>query len=373
MKKSILGIDIGTTKVKFGIIKDGDILLERFFILPIIEKKEVEQDILWKKIIYLLDEIFYFSKKKNIEIEKIGITSQAQTFITIDKNYNFLTNFILWNDIRAKKEGDILNKEFPNFYKFSGLHKFIPELMVCKVLYLKRNFPKIYKSIYKFLLLNEWLIFKLTGKFFGDDINFGMSGFYNIREKRFNKEILEFLSIEKDSFSEIYPCGKHFSFLKEDFIKKFNLKNKVKVYSCGNDQTVCAIGSGIDKNSCVINLGTAFVFYILIDEFPEKIEKNQICGIFPFGNYFLLKVNGDFGNYVKKGICKQEILKYFKKNFKIIEKIKKIENFYISGGYGKRFLKFIEENFKKNIFYIGANTSFKGIEKIIGEENEILG
>lgn len=368
----ILTIDLGTTRIKSGIIKNGKIIYKKFFKFPVIgigKRKEVEEKILWYKIKSLLKDMINFSKK----IEFIGITSQAQTFITIDNNYNFLTNFILWNDKRAEEEKDILNREFPDFYKSSGLPEFIPELMVCKVLYLKRNLPEVYKNIYKFLLLNEWLIFKLTGEFFGDENNFGMSGFYDIKEKRFIKEILNFLSIDEDKFCKIYPTGNHFSFLKDDLMEELNLKNNIKVYSCGNDQTCCAIGSKIDKNSCVINLGTAFVFYILIDRLPEKIEKTQICGIFPFGNYFLLNVDGDFGNYVKKGIDKEEILRYFRKNFEIIEKIKKIENFYISGGYGKRFLNFIKENFKKKFFYAGENPSFKGIEKIIGGKNGILG
>jgi len=370
-----IGIDIGTTRVKAGIVKDGKIIFKKFFKFPVIDidgKKEVNEKELWKKMKRILKKNFEFTEKNKIEIESIGITSQAQTFITIDRNYNFLTDFILWNDRRAERESEILNEKFSSFYNFSGLPYFIPELMVCKVLYLKRNFPEIFKDTYKFLLINEWLIFKLTGNFYGDDVNFGMSGFFDIKKKELNQEILEFLNLKKENFSEIYPSGKFFSFLKEDICEEFKIRNKIRVYSCGNDQTTSAIGAGIDKNTCFINLGTAFVFYIIVEEIPEKIENIQMCGIFPFGNYFLLSCDGDFGNYVKnlKNLRDNEkVYFYFKKNFDIIEKYFKGDKFLISGGYAKRFLNYLKKNFKLNLIYSGENTGFKGIEKIIGGQN----
>ncbi len=375
-----IAIDIGTTRVKLGIIEDGKIIFKKFFKFPVIEidrKKEVKEKNLWRKMKNTLKEIFEFAKEENIEIGNIGITSQAQTFITIDKDYNFLTNFILWNDRRAEEEVEILNKEFPKFYSFSGMAQFIPELMVCKVFYLKRNFPEIFKNVYKFLLINEWLIFKLTGDFYGDDVNFGMTGFYDIKIKRFNENLLGFLNLKEENFCKIYPAGKNYSFLKDEICEEFGIKNKIKIYSCGNDQTTSAIGSGIDKNRCFINLGTAFVFYIILDEIPEKIEKTQICGIFPFGGYFLLSSDGDFGNYVKriKDLRKdRRVYEYFKRTFEIMKRYFKGDKFLVSGGYGKRFLNFIEENFRLKVIYSGENTGFKGIEKIIkGGQNGILG
>jgi sugar (pentulose or hexulose) kinase len=370
-----IGIDIGTTRVKGCIVKDGKIIFRKFFKFPVIDidgKKEVNEKELWKKMKRVLKKIFEFTEKNRIEIESIGITSQAQTFITIDRNYKFLTGFILWNDRRAEIESEILNEKFSSFYNFSGLPYFIPELMVCKVLYLKRNFPEIFKNTYKFLLINEWLIFKLTGNFYGDDVNFGMSGFFDIKKRELNQEILEFLNLKKENFSEIYPSGKFFSFLKEDICEEFKIRNKIRVSSCGNDQTTSAIGAGIDKNTCFINLGTAFVFYIIVEEIPEKIENIQMCGIFPFGNYFLLSCDGDFGNYVKnlKDLRGDEkVYFYFKKNFDIIEKYFKGDKFLISGGYAKRFLNYLKKNFKLNLIYSGENTGFKGIEKIIGGQN----
>jgi len=374
-----IGIDIGTTRVKAGIVKDGKIIFRKFFKFPVIDidgKKEVKEKLLWEKVKKILKEIFEFTEKNKIEIKNIGITSQAQTFITMDRNYNFLTDFILWNDRRAERESEILNKKFPSFYNFSGLPYFIPELMVCKVLYLKRNFPEIFKEIYKFLLINEWLIFKLTGNFYGDDVNFGMGGFLDIKKRELNQEILEFLNLKKENFSEIYPAGKYFSFLKEDICEEFNIRNKIRVYSCGNDQTTSAIGAGIDKNTCFINLGTAFVFYIIVEEIPEKIENTQMCGIFPLDGYFLLSCDGDFGNYVKnlKDLRRDEkVYLYFKKNFEVIKRYFKEGKFLISGGYAERFLNYLKKNFGLNLIYSGENTGFKGIEKIIGGQNGILG
>ena len=375
----IIGIDIGTTRVKVGIVKDGKVIFKKFFKFPVIDidgKREVSEKQLWYKMKRILKKIFEFIEKNKIEIESIGITSQAQTFITMDNNYKFLTNFILWNDRRAEKESEILNEKFPSFYNFSGLPYFFPELMICKVFYLKRNFPEIFKNTYKFLLINEWLVFKLTENFYGDFVNFGMSGFFDIKRKEFNQNLLKFLNLKRENFSEIYPAGKHFSFLKEDICEEFKIKNKIKVYSCGNDQTTSAIGAGIDKNSCFINLGTAFVFYIIVEEIPKRIENIQMCGVFPFGNYFLLSSDGDFGNYVKnlKDAEKDEkVYFYFKKNFEILKRYFKGERFLISGGYAKRFLNYLKKNFNLNLIYSGENTSFKGIEKIIGGKYGILG
>ncbi|MEG2020341.1 MAG: FGGY family carbohydrate kinase, partial [Oscillospiraceae bacterium] len=77
----------------------------------------------------------------NIKISAIGITTQGESFVALDKNGEPLDNFIVWLDSRAENEANQLLKQFSEqrFYEETGLPAITSALPLAKLLWLKNN------------------------------------------------------------------------------------------------------------------------------------------------------------------------------------------------------------------------------------------
>ena len=51
------------------------------------------------------------------------------------------------------------------FYAATGIPEINGYCPVSKLLWIKRNLPEVYNSTYKFLLLEDYLVMKLTGRY----------------------------------------------------------------------------------------------------------------------------------------------------------------------------------------------------------------
>lgn len=74
-------------------------------------------------------------------------------------------NIILWMDHRAKTEADIINKTQHPVLKYVGGNVSL-EMMIPKILWLKRNCTEYWERIAHFFLLPDFLTWRATGEFY---------------------------------------------------------------------------------------------------------------------------------------------------------------------------------------------------------------
>jgi sugar (pentulose or hexulose) kinase len=152
-------------------------------------------------------------------------------------------------------------------------------------------------DVWKFALLNEFIIFTLTGHVYGDTTNQGMSGFFHIARRCWSQEALHYAGIEPGQLADVAPAARLARPLSPTWQARLEL-DAVNVYSCGNDQSCSAAGAGLTSAGDILcNFGTAMVVYALKDELPATLLDKQIAGISPYtGRYFLLGLESECGN-----------------------------------------------------------------------------
>lgn len=156
----LLGIEIGTTRVKTGIYDlDGNQLIEESCSHSVIYDKKsgaAESPVLnW-----------WFSLKKTIrktlskidpaELKAICVGSHGPTLVALDKKFNPVGNSILWMDRRGSNEAEFLSKKLG--VKSNDLAWFVPRAM-----YLKNNNPESFKKVRHFVQPLDYINCKLTG------------------------------------------------------------------------------------------------------------------------------------------------------------------------------------------------------------------
>ena len=128
-----------------------------------------------------------------------------------------------------------------------------------------------------------------------------MGGVFDICKKHLNQKALDILELTQDNFPEIKEAAGISYKLTHEMRHELGLKKELLVYFCGNDQSASAVGAGLEADGDIsANFGTAMVLYTIIKEPLNSIKENQIIGICPLNDYFLISLDSQFGNLVDK-------------------------------------------------------------------------
>lgn len=301
----ILALDMGTTGFKSSLVSEDGIfadtvLTEKYLICRKNGKITFPADEYFNMAVRLLKRSCACASEKKLRIDSIGITSQAQTYVPVGKDGKAVSDAVIWLDGRAESEADEVAAGIADFPSHSGFPEPSAQMFLPKIVHLKNKSPAVHSSVWKFLLLNEYIIFRLTGETYGDSSNQGMGGFFDISKNEISKAALSLAGIDADQLARPYPPSSFGRPLTSGISEMLGI-DKVKVYSCGNDQSCAAAGAGLSgENDILCNFGTAMVVYSLKKKQPLPVLGNQIVGISSLRNhYFLLGFESECGNILE--------------------------------------------------------------------------
>jgi len=196
-------LDIGTSDIKCACVdSDYKILSQHLRKFPIEQKQntfEVDFNHFFNTTNNLLKECLADPNLKRSTIEALLITSQAQTFTAVDADISPIYKGIVWLDERAEREAAYLKKKLPEFAQLAGFKRPLPSLYISKLLWLKQNQPAVFEKARAFPLINEYLVYRLTGKFYCDLTSFGMGGLYDFRQNAINTKLLQRVGLQGQS------------------------------------------------------------------------------------------------------------------------------------------------------------------------------
>ncbi|MGA3407038.1 MAG: FGGY-family carbohydrate kinase [Candidatus Bathyarchaeia archaeon] len=248
----ILTVDAGTTASKISLFKENGELAaistqEYSLVTPTSFSVEIEAETLWNAYRQGVFEVLKKSKINKDEIKAIGISAQGETFIPIDANGKPLRNAIVWLDNRAQEEADILSKEFDEggtSFKITGQVKIVPTWPASKILWIKRNEPDVFRKTSKYLLVEDYLIYRMTGKYVAEGSLLCSTMYWNINTRKWWDEMLERLEITPDQLPEIRESGEAVGELLTSTASELGLSSRTIVSTGALDQAAGATGVG---------------------------------------------------------------------------------------------------------------------------------
>ncbi|MBQ7108584.1 MAG: hypothetical protein IJN95_05785 [Clostridia bacterium] len=295
--KYLLGADIGTTSLKASVFDtDGNMIksVTKDYTL-IVSNDEVE----FPADDYLkLFEEAYAEVSEGLEVSAFAIDTQCETLIVTDENDKPLMNAIVWLDNRAAAEADKIKAHFgtEKVYNVTGQPEITATWPASKLLWIKENKPEIHKNIKKVFLLEDYLLYRLTGNFVTEKTLQSSTIYYDIKKDCWWDEMLEFIGVNPDWLPKLCNSAE----------KVGEYKGAAAVTSA-IDQIAGAIGAGITDTSVVSEMtGTTMVIFAPCNEVPA-FNPNSIvpCHKNYDGKYCLLSWTPTAGI----------ALKWFKNNF----------------------------------------------------------
>ena len=279
----LLGIDAGTTGLRAALFDErgNNVTTGRAeYSLPIFEANmaELDADEYWNACRKTVSEILSASKVDPVDIKSVAISSQGETFVPVDKEGEPLRRAIVWIDNRSRDESEIIKEQFSikEVFMITGQPEVVPTWPAAKILWLKRNEPKLFSKVHKYLLVEDFLVHKLTGFFATEYSLVSSTLMFNICRETWWEDMLKLIGINSDQLPELMPSGEAIGNVTERASRETGLSTKTIVSTGAFDQAAGAVGAGnIEPGIVTESTGAALALLATIEK-PLYDPRRQV-------------------------------------------------------------------------------------------------
>ena len=246
----LLGLDIGTTSVKAGIFDtEGKCLgfaRENYALeTPVIDHVELNAETYWVATCAAVRQALGAGHISGREIEGIGVSSQGETVIPVDDSGQPIHPALVWLDNRAQRESQQLNEQLGyDAYRHTGIPEVNPTWTACKLAWLRDNQPQIFRAAHKFLLVQDFIVHRLTAQFITEGAVACTTLLYDIVDHQWWPQALEAIGLEPERLPAISRPGAVAGALTPQAAEALTLPSGIPVVLGGMDQAVGAVGAG---------------------------------------------------------------------------------------------------------------------------------
>ena len=262
MKQDVLiGIDAGSTHLKAGIFDLSCNLIEIhhqrvhvYHSTPGCSEFDAEEIFLDLSII--LKKVMSSGKYNPLAI---GISSFGEAVVPIRADGSVLSRMITWYDMRG--QNDILNFAellgIENLYRKTGQYA-SGKFTLSKLLWMQRVQPRLLADTYKFLFMQDYLAYRLTGNIRTDYSLASRSMLCDIENLSWSSEIAEASSLPLSLFPEIIASGESAGAVSAEGSEATNIPEGIPVVFAGHDHASASVAADIQgRQIAVDSLGTS--------------------------------------------------------------------------------------------------------------------
>lgn len=242
-----MALDAGTTSVKTALFdatgrQVACSVCEYDLEKPSPDIVEVDPELYWRAACDGVRKVLLDSAVPPKDIAAIGVTSQGETLIVLGSDGTPLRKAIVWLDNRAQDEAREIEARFGRreVYRVTGQQEVVPAWTAAKILWLRKHEPEVFKRTKKFLLVGDYLAYRLSGEFATDRALNPSTLYYDLVEDRWWTQMLDFIGVEPSQLPELCDSGASIG----------------KVNACiGLDKSAAVVVAPIDQVAAMVGAG----------------------------------------------------------------------------------------------------------------------
>lgn len=243
----VLALDIGTSAVKAALVnvRGQQVAIGRHeyeLETPSPGIVELEPEMYWSAVQSAISIVLASPDADVSEIGFLGVTSQGETLIVLDESGQPLRKAIVWLDNRAENEARGISEAFDvdEVYRQTGQQTIISGATAPRILWLRNHEPAVFRKAARFLLVEDYIIFRLTGRYVSDHAINSSTLYYDLTAHGWWQKMLDFLGISRSQLPELLYSGEHVGQVRADI----GLSTNTGVTSTPMDQITGAVGAG---------------------------------------------------------------------------------------------------------------------------------
>ncbi len=281
----IAGLDIGTTGCKLTVFdKDGSYLGKAYRDYPVfraVTAHEIDISSMMESIFSVIGEM----SARYPDIAGMGVTSFGETFVMTDETGTPLHNAMLYTDPRGITQCARLTERL-GAKKIAEISGLAPHEMysISKMMWLKENRPEIYAAAKHIFLIEDLVVWHLTGKAVIDYSLASRTMAFDIRKLTWSRDIFEASGLNMSLMSDPVPTGTCAGHVTAHASERTGLNENCMIVSVSHDQVAAAVGAGaFDKSVAVDGAGTVECLTPIYDSIPDiDIMRKGFFSVVPY-------------------------------------------------------------------------------------------
>ena len=256
-----IGIDIGTGSTKaIAICSNGKIIADAQIYYKTLNPQpgysEQDPEIMWKAFVSCIKKIIDSIKYPPVSV---SFSTAMHGLIAVNKQNKPISNLITWADTRSEKIAEQIrkSKEAKTIYRATGtpIHPMTP---LCKIKWLRKNQPSVFKNAFKFLSIKEYIWHKLFCVYEIDHSIASATGLFNIKTLQWNKSSLKLCGINPRQLSQPKPTNFIRQNAEASIVKELSISAETFFCIGASDGCLANLGSyAMDKGSAALTIGTS--------------------------------------------------------------------------------------------------------------------
>ena len=189
----------------------------------------------------------------------ITLTGQAESLLLLDARGVPLMNAISWMDERSIEECSVLESAFSREtgYAHTGQPAALPTWPATKIFWLRQHHPDRFASVAKYVLLKDYVVYRLTGRLAADCSIATFTYYFDIYERRYWPEMLSFLGIFETQLPPLCEPCETIGPLLPEVAAQLSLKCETSVNNGTLDHFCGMIGTGnVTEGQLSLSTGT---------------------------------------------------------------------------------------------------------------------
>ncbi|MDD3776379.1 MAG: FGGY family carbohydrate kinase [Actinomycetota bacterium] len=317
-----LAIDAGTSSVKVGIVDQEYNLVRQAsesYCFKAEKKDEVSLDfkLLMAKLLKALSPL-----REDLSVIKgVAFSVLCPGLVPLDKEGEPLTDAIIHLDRRSVRQAQqalkLIGEE--EFLKYSGNLPFPGGISLTSMLWIKQNWPDVYKDTYMWGHTNTFLARQFTGKFGIDPSNASFTGLYNtVGYSDWNMDLASTLGIDKDKLPPVLYSHQVVGNITRQINNLTGIPQGVPVTIGAADTACAAVGAGVNEDGRILNsTGTVELMVLCMDK--PAVDKRLLLRTHPIPQKWLsmniIGAGGASVEWFRKNFCREMDEDYYYRKY----------------------------------------------------------
>lgn len=272
----LIGLDIGTTGCKAAVFEEDGSLVssasrEYDVMMPHPSWAEQDAELVWRLAQDALRQVVAevsLDWACGEEIEAIGLSVQGEAVIPVDGAGQALRPAVLGMDTRTREQNDWLRDSFGAraLFDLTGMPVHTINTLP-KLLWLRDHEPETWGAADQFLLYEDFLMRKMTGKAAISRCLASRTQLYDLHNGVWSPDILALLDLSPDRLAVVEPSGTPVAKMQTHLAADLGFAVPPLIVTGGHDQACGALGVGlVQPGLAMVSTGTAEVVEVAMAE-----------------------------------------------------------------------------------------------------------
>lgn len=283
----ILALDIGTSSVRAALYDaKGNVLPETFvknertLVSTDDGGAEIDAEEAFAQVVRAIDDVLKKARRVKGEVEYAAASSFWHSLVGVGGRGAPTTKVFGWAETRPAKYLPELRKNLkgPIVHNRTGA-RFHSSFWPAKLLWLQRDFPKIFVKTARWLSFSDLVALKLFGGAVTSVSMASGTGIFDVRKCAWDKKLTAFLDISRENLPEIAVRDSDTFTLNEEYARRWPQLKNVKWFPAIGDGAANNIGAGcLQRSKAALMIGTSGAMRVAYrGDVPAKIPSGLWC------------------------------------------------------------------------------------------------